>query len=110
MRLPGDVARLVGGEESRERGDLLGTAQPTHGLALDERLFHLRNGFARCLRTVFDPLLQRRRFDGAGTDRIGSDALPNEVGGNRLGETDDRGFCSTIGISIRDPADLRHSG
>ena len=40
MRLAGDVARLVGGEEQRERRDLLRRAEPAHGLAVDEGLAH----------------------------------------------------------------------
>ncbi len=40
MDLPRGVARLVGGEIDRERGDLLRRAEPAHGLAVDERLAH----------------------------------------------------------------------
>jgi hypothetical protein len=40
MRLAGDVARFIGREEDRERRHLLRLAEPAHGLAGDESLFH----------------------------------------------------------------------
>ena len=38
VRLPGDVAGFIGGEEDRERRHLLGLAEPAHGLAFNEGL------------------------------------------------------------------------
>src|SRR5262249_46205882 len=80
MGLPGDVARLVGGEENRDRGPLLGPAEPAQGLAFDERLLHLRRRFAGRARAILDSVLERGRFDGARTDGVGADAVSDEVG------------------------------
>src|SRR5215467_13146684 len=110
MRLPGNVARLVGGQEDRERGHLLGPAEPPHRLALDEGLLHLGARFAGRLRALLDPALERGRFDGARTDRIGADALRDEVGGDRLGQSDDRGFAGAIDVAVGNAADRGDRG
>ena len=52
MRLAGDVARLVGGEEHRERRDLVRGAEPAHRLAVDEGLAHLAQRLARSASTA----------------------------------------------------------
>src|SRR5437660_11980050 len=107
MRLARDVAGLIGGKESRERGDLLGMSEPTHRLAFDESLFDLRERFTGRARTILDPLLERRRFDRAGTDGVGSDAFLDEIGGHRFGKSNYGRFCGAVLIANRDSAATR---
>src|SRR5258708_30035542 len=80
MGLPGNVARLVRGKKDRERRHLLGPAEAPHGLALDESLLDLLERLSRRLRAVLDAALERGRLDGARTDRVRPDALPDKVG------------------------------
>src|SRR5262245_12627688 len=56
MRLSGDVARLVRGEEDREVRHLLRLAEPSHGLAVDEGLLDGLQRFAGGLRDRRDAL------------------------------------------------------
>ena len=100
MRLSADVAGLVGSEKDGERRNLLGPPEATHGLALDKSPLHLGYGFAGRLRPFADSAFERRRFDGAGTNRVCPDAAPNEVGSNRLGQPDDGGLGCSVGIAI----------
>src|SRR5258708_37916787 len=100
MRLTGDVARLVRGEEKRERRHLLGRAEPSHGLTVDKSLAHLCLRFFGLLGLRLDAAVERRRMDGAGADRVRPDALADEIGGHRLGEPDDRGLGGPIDIAV----------
>src|ERR1700719_2651693 len=82
MDRAGGEMRLVRGEVNGERGDLVGTAEPTQRLALDK-------GAAGCVFAAGvafglrgDALVQRRRGDGAGTDRVATDAISDEIGGD----------------------------
>src|SRR5258708_10055019 len=59
VRLAGDVARLVGGEEDGERRDLSGCPEPPHGLAVDEALAYLIRRAAGLLRRGRDALRER---------------------------------------------------
>ena len=97
MGLAGDVACLVGAEKDGERGYFLRPAQPAHGLALDKGALDLGERFAGGLRLRLDAALERRRFDGAGTNGVRPDALPDEIGGNRLGQSDDGSLAGAIG-------------
>jgi hypothetical protein len=91
MGLSGDVARLVGGEEHRERRHFLRRAEPSHRLAVDEVLPHRIDRPVARFREVGDTGVERRRLDRAGADRVRPDALLDEVGRHRLGDPDDRG-------------------
>src|SRR5258705_2931448 len=105
MSLPGDVARLVGREKDRERGHLLRPAEAAHGLAIDESLLDLGARLAGRLRHVLDAPFERGRLNSSWADRVRSDALLDEVGGDRLGEADDGGLCRPIGIAVWHAAD-----
>ena len=67
-------------------------------------------GFAGRLRPFPDPAFERRRLDGARTNRVCPDALSNEVGGDRFGQSDHRGLGRAVGIAIGNAADGRHRG
>ena len=67
-------------------------------------------GLARRLRAFPDPAFERRRLDGARTDRVGADALSNEVGGDRFGQSDHRGLGRAVGVAVGNAADRRHRG
>ena len=45
MRLSADVAGFVGSEKDRERRNLLGPPEATHGLALDKSPLHLGSAY-----------------------------------------------------------------
>ena len=110
MRLSADVAGFVGREKDRERRNLLGPPEATHGLALDKSPLHLRDGFAGRLRPFADPAFERRRFDGTGTNRVCPDAASNEVGGDRLGQPDDGGLGCAVGVAIGNAANGLYRG
>src|SRR5436309_10626858 len=46
VRLSGNIARLIRSQEDGKRRDLLGLAEPAHGLALNEASLHLAHRFA----------------------------------------------------------------
>src|SRR5881409_2232170 len=110
VRLSGNIARLIRSQEDGKRRDLLGLAEPAHGLALNEASLHLAHRFAGRLRAIFDSTLERGRLDGPGTDRVCPDALADEVGGDGLGEADDRGLARAIDIAIGNAADRGDGG
>ena len=75
MRLAGNVACLVAGEEEGERRDLLRRAEPPHRLPVDKSLPHCIGGLSGLLRRRRDAFFQRRRFDRSGTNSVAADAL-----------------------------------
>ena len=81
MGLAGDVARLVRSKEERERGDFRRGSEAADGLAVDEILADLVDRFSGRLGQIFDPSVERRRLDGAGTNGVCPDALPDERSG-----------------------------
>ena len=66
---------IVAGQPQHQAGDLLGIADPAHGLAGGE-------GPARgvIIAGVLQPLLQRRRIHRARADGVAADALGDEIG------------------------------
>src|SRR4051794_35345520 len=62
----GGEARFVGREVHRQRGDLLGLADPADGLARDEGGLHRLHRLAAGSGLRLDALCQRRRLHGAG--------------------------------------------
>src|SRR5260370_34700567 len=100
MRLASDIARLVGRQENGERGDLRGSPKTAHGLTVDEAPAHLVErapGFPRQRR---DALTERRRLDRARADRIYPDALSDEIGGDRLRQSDEHGIGRPLDESV----------
>src|SRR5471030_2237831 len=75
----GGEFRFVGGEIYREQRDFLRRAEAPHRLAVDEGLADLGLRLSGILRERRDALVERRRLHRAGTDRIGADALFDEV-------------------------------
>src|ERR1700681_4937925 len=110
MRLAGDLARLVGGEENRERGDLGGLPKPAHGLAIDEPLAYVRERAAGLARQRRDALLERQSLDGSGADRVHPEAVLDEIGSDRLRQSDNAGFGRPIGVSVGHAADRGNRG
>src|SRR5579885_3170997 len=110
MGLAGNVARFVAGKEEGKGSDLLRLAKPAHRLAIDKSLAYFIAGRSRRLRLGGDTLLERRGFDRAGTDRIAADALLDEIGGDRFGQSDYRGLGRAISIAIGHAADRGHRG
>src|SRR3954451_22443020 len=104
MDLPGRIARLVGAEMARKPGDLLGRAEPAHGLAVDEGLAHRLKALARSLGLVGDALVEGWRLDRAGADRIGADAALDVVGRDRLRQPDHRRLGGAVGVAVRNAA------
>src|SRR5690348_10232772 len=58
MRLPGDEARLVRGEEGCQSGDLLRRAEPPHRLSVHEGLVDLVLRLAGLLRLGLDAIVE----------------------------------------------------
>src|SRR5262249_18259082 len=76
MRLAGNVARFVRRKEERQRRRLLSRSEPAHRLAVDEILLDLGQRLSAALRLCRNPVLERRRLDGAGTDGVAADTAP----------------------------------
>src|SRR5262245_18731654 len=88
MMLAGGVARFVRRQIECKHRDFLRGAEPAHRLAIDEVLPYGVDRLAGFLRSRVDALVERRRFDRAGTNRIRANALSDEVGRDRLGKPD----------------------
>src|ERR1700722_13260337 len=73
MGLAGNVAGLVAGKKERKQGYFLDSAEPAHRLALDKAFPHCIVRLSALLGERVDPLLKRRRLDGAWTDRVTTD-------------------------------------
>src|SRR5258708_1921714 len=99
MQSPGSEARLVAREIDDEMRDLLGGAQPSHRLAVDEGLAH---GLGAALR--LDAVVERGRLNGAGRDRVAAYALLDVVGGDRLGQPDDGRLGRAVDEAVGDAA------
>src|SRR5215813_4305744 len=83
----GGKRRLVRCQIDRQRGDFFGRAEPTKRLAPDKSRARRLGASGRQNALHRNALVERRRLDGARTDRVAANALLDEVGGNRLGET-----------------------
>src|SRR5262245_32512696 len=96
------VRALVGRQVDRDRGDLLGRAEPAHRLPGDEIA-------ARCFRVVecCDPFVQRRTLDGTWRYRVATHAVAHIVGGDRLGQADHRGLAGAVDEPVRQPFEAR---
>src|SRR5215469_16571002 len=110
MGLAGDIARLVGGEKERERGDFRGGSEAADGLAVDEVLADLVERLSARTGEVLDPSIERGRLDRTGTDRVGPDPLPDEICRHRLGEPDDGRLGGAVDVAVRYRPDRRHYG
>src|SRR5829696_5353564 len=98
MDLPGRIARLIGGEVDRKPGDLLGRAEPAHGLAVDESLAHRLKALARSLGLVGDALVEGRRLDRAGACLNGAEGALEVDRGQSVLET--YGRCSNLAEDV----------
>src|ERR1700733_3456570 len=108
MRLAGNVACLVAGEEEGERRNFGHRSEPAHRLPVDEGLPYRVERAAGFLRRRGDAVFERGRFDRTRTNRIAADALPDKIGGDRLGEPDHRRLGRAVGISVGHTADRRY--
>src|SRR5262245_35335050 len=105
MRLAGDVAGFIRGQENRECRYFLGSAKPRHRLTRNKVFSHFLERFARRFGHRLDALLERWRDDCAGADCIAANALGDEVGSNGLGQPDYSGFRCAVGVTIGQPFD-----
>src|SRR5262245_42740136 len=105
MRLAGNVAGFIRGQENRERRNFLGSAKPRHRLTRNEVFPHFLERFTCLFGHRLDALLERWRDDCAGADCVAADALGDEVGSNGLGQPDHGGFRRAIGVAIGQPFD-----
>ena len=53
---------------------------------------------------VGDALVERRRLDRARADRVAADALLDEIGGDRLGQPDDRRLRGAVDVAVGNAA------
>src|SRR6185503_6850921 len=100
MRLPGDVARFIGGQEHRQRRHFGGGAEPAHRLAADEILAHLLERLAGLLGHRLHALFERRRHDGARADGVAADAAADEIDRHRLGQPDHRRLGGAVDVAV----------
>src|SRR4030095_14403378 len=100
-RLTGDVIALLGGEEQRQAGDVIGARDAAGGrhayhrrgrIALGERVLAARGRFAAA------------RIDAAGTDRVDGDAVRRQLLGQHLREPDDPELRRRVGAATRGAA------
>src|ERR1700730_18515086 len=103
----GGEFRFVGGEINREHRDFLRGAEAAHRLAVDESLADLGLRLSRVFCERSDALIERRRLHRAGADRVGADALLDEIGGDRFGEADHGGFRRAVDVAERQAAHRR---
>src|SRR5271156_4542909 len=108
--MPGGEGALVGGEVDSERGHFLRLAEPAHWLAVDELLADLLDRFAARAALRFDPPVERRALDRAGANGVAAHAPADEVGGDRLGETDHRGLRGAVDVAVGDAAHRGRAG
>ncbi|MNI56612.1 hypothetical protein D3C73_1116260 [compost metagenome] len=87
---------LAAGQHDRDAGDFPGVSDPSHGLAGGER-GQSRNR----IRLRRHSLMQRRAFDGSGTDGVAADSIGDEIHGDGLGQTDYGGLRRRIDETVR---------
>src|ERR1700678_1854559 len=110
MGLAGNVAGLIAGKKERKQSYFLGSAEPAHRLALDKAFPHSIVRLSGLLGERVDTLLKRRRLDGTWTDRVTTDALLDEIGGDGLGQPDHGSLGRAVGVTRRHATDRRHRG
>ena len=101
MRDAGGEGAFVAGEIDGERGDFFRGAEPAHRLAADEHVAAAgaeRRGAAQ----------HRRRFDGAGADRVAADALGDEIDRDRARQRRDGGLGRAVDVAVG--RGLEHAG
>src|SRR5215217_6228259 len=78
VNVPRRVAGLIGREIHGQCRYFLRRAEPAHGLAVDEGLTHRLQTLAGAFGLGCDALVERRRLDRAGADRIGAHTALDE--------------------------------
>src|SRR4051812_37006181 len=93
MRAAGSEAALVASEVDRERGDLVGGAEPAERLARDER-------GARVAAERLDPAGERRGVDRAGADAVAADTAGDKVERDGAGQRDDGALGRAVDVAV----------